>query len=136
MPFGGHKGYGLALIDELVSAFTGASLPTLRSRWGTGPADEKRTPTFYFQCVRADALDCGDFARGRSQQENVRAVLKDILGHGNENCLLPGEPEAKAAAESERLGGLVFSAAEVDAFDALAREAGMTLDRSALRPAE
>jgi L-2-hydroxycarboxylate dehydrogenase (NAD+) len=133
-PFGEHKGYGLALIDELVAAFTGGSLPTLRSRWGTGPADEKRTPNFYFQCVRADALDCGDFAKGRSQAQNVKAVLDDVRGHGNEACLLPGEPEARAFAESERLGGLVFTAAEIDAFDAIAREAGVTLDRTSLRP--
>ena len=33
LPFGGHKGYGLALIDELVGAMIGGSLPTLRSRW-------------------------------------------------------------------------------------------------------
>ncbi|MDQ3439902.1 MAG: Ldh family oxidoreductase, partial [Planctomycetota bacterium] len=47
-PFGEHKGYGLALIDEIYGAFIGGSLPTLRSRWGTGPADEKRTPAFFF----------------------------------------------------------------------------------------
>jgi L-2-hydroxycarboxylate dehydrogenase (NAD+) len=133
-PFGEHKGYGLALIDELVAAFTGGSLPTLRSRWGTGPGDEKRTPNFYFQCVRADALDCGDFATGRSQAENVKAVLEDIRAHGNEACLLPGEPEARAAAESDRLGGLLFTPAEIDAFEAIAREAGVPLDRSQLRP--
>src|SRR5205085_2331886 len=30
LPFGAHKGYGLSLIDELVAAFIGGSLPTLR----------------------------------------------------------------------------------------------------------
>src|SRR5688572_30026549 len=127
LPFGQHKGYGLSLIDELLAAYVGGSLPTLRSRWGTGPADEKRTPAFYFQCIRADALSCGDFARGRSQQQNVKAVLEDILGHGNERCILPGQPEAEAYARSERLGGLLFTTAEVDAFDAIAKEAGVTL---------
>jgi len=134
-PFGEHKGYGLALIDELIAAYTGGSLPTLRSRWGTGPSDEKRTPNFFFQCIRADAIDCGDFANGRSQAENVKAVLRDVLGHGNETCMLPGEPEARAAAESERVGGLIFTAAEIDAFDAIAKEAGVALDRAALRRA-
>ena len=33
LPFGAHKGYGLSLIDEIVGAFIGGSLPTLRSRW-------------------------------------------------------------------------------------------------------
>jgi L-2-hydroxycarboxylate dehydrogenase (NAD+) len=134
LPFGQHKGYGLSLIDELVAAYVGGSLPTLRSRWGVGPADEKRTPAFFFQCIRADALACDDFALGRSQQQNVKAVLADIRGHGNDTCILPGQPEAEAYARSERLGGLLFTAAEVDAFDAIAKEAGMVLDRSALRP--
>jgi ureidoglycolate dehydrogenase (NAD+) len=131
-PFGEHKGYGLALIDEIMGGFVGGSLPTLRSRWGTGPADEKRTPAFFFQCIRPEAI-AGEFAQGRSQQDNLRAVLKDILGHGNETCLLPGQPEAEAAKKSDGLGGLLFTAAEVDAFDAIAKEAGMTLDRGKLR---
>ena len=131
-PFGEHKGYGLALIDEIVAAFIGGSLPTLRSRWNTGPADEKRTPAFYFQCMRADAV-AGEFIQGRSQQDNVRVVIQDILGHGNENCMLPGQPEAEAFKRSEQAGGLLFTAAEIDAFGAIAKDAGTTLDRSRLR---
>ena len=133
-PFGDHKGYGLSLIDELLAAYTGGSTPTLRNRWNQGPADEKRTCVFFFQCIRADALDCGAFAQGRSQADNVRAVLADIKGHGNERSIFPGELEARAYAESQRVGGLVFTAAEVDAFDAIAKEAGATLDRSKLKP--
>jgi ureidoglycolate dehydrogenase (NAD+) len=134
-PFGEHKGYGLALVDEIMAAFIGGSTPTLRSRWSTGPADEKRTPAFFFQCTRPEAL-AGEFAQGRRQAENVKVVLKDILGHGNEKCMLPGQPEAEAAARSERLGGLLFTAAEVDAFEQVGREAGVTLDRAALRTVE
>ena len=135
-PFGQHKGYGLALIDEIVAAFIGGSIPTLRSRWDAGPKDEKRTPAFYFQCIRPDAISGGDFAQDRSQQENVKAVLKDVLGHGNEKCVLPGQPEAQAAALSDKLGGLLFTAAEVDAFEEFARDAGVAFDRTTLRPAE
>lgn len=132
-PFGEHKGYGLALIDELMAAYSGGSTPTLRNRWSQGPQDEKRTCVFYFQCIRADALDCGDFAQGRSQRENVKQVLADIKGHGNEQSIFPGELEARAYAESQKAGGLIFTAAEVDAFDALAKEAGVPLDRSKLK---
>ena len=56
LTFGAHKGYGLSLIDELYAAYIGGSLPTLRSRWGTGPKDEKHTPSFFFQCIRPEAL--------------------------------------------------------------------------------
>lgn len=132
-PFGEHKGYGLALIDEIIAAFTGGSLPTLRSRWGTSPAGEKQTSAFFFQCTRPEAIAV-DFPLGRSQDENVKAVLRDVLGHGNEQCMLPGQPEAEAAKRSEQLGGLLFTAAEVDAFEQIAREAGVAFDRAALRP--
>jgi L-2-hydroxycarboxylate dehydrogenase (NAD+) len=47
--------------------------------------------------------------------------------------MLPGQPEAEAAKKSAELGGLLFTAAEIDAFDAIAKEGGVTLDRSKLR---
>lgn len=128
LPFGQHKGYGLALIDELFSGYIGGSIPTLRSRWNLGPKDEKRTPTFFFQCIRADALDCGDFAQGRTQMENVATVLKDIRAHGNEAAMLPGQLEAEAAAQSRRHGGLLFTMAEIQTFTAIAAEAGAVFD--------
>lgn len=122
LPFGAHKGYGLSLINEIVAAFIGGSLPTIRSR--QAEAGEKRTPCFYFQVIHPDALSAGAFAKGRNQQQNVKAVIEDILGHGNEGCMLPGQLEANAAAQSNRAGGLLFSAAEVDALNELADEVG------------
>ena len=54
LPFGQHKGYGLALIDELMAAYSGGSLPTLRNRWQAGAADEKHSCNFYFQAIRPE----------------------------------------------------------------------------------
>jgi LDH2 family malate/lactate/ureidoglycolate dehydrogenase len=122
LPFGGHKGYGLSLINEIVGAFIGGSLPTVRSRWADD--GEKHTPCFFFQVWRPEAMSGGVFAQQRNQAENVRAVIRDILGHGNEACLLPGQPEAQFAQHTQRAGGLLFTTAELDAFDELAREAG------------
>ncbi len=133
MPFGTHKGYGLALINELVAAFIGGSLPTLRSR--TAPDGEKRTPCFYFQVIHPDSLSSGAFAAGRDQVANLKAVIADILGHGNESCMLPGQPEARAAAATAKAGGLLFTAAEVSEFNAIAREAGQPEWRLADFPA-
>jgi len=124
IPFGAHKGYGLSLINEIVAAMIGGSLPTIRCR--TPVDDDKQTPSFYFQVIHPDAISSGAFAQGRSQAENVRAVLQDILGHGNENCLLPGQIEAAAAKKSEKAGGLLFSEAEIEAFNELASECGQT----------
>lgn len=123
LPFGAHKGYGLSLINEIVGAFIGGGLPTVRSRWDTAP-EEKHTPSFFFQVIHPDALNSGAFARGRDQAGNVKAVIDDILGHGNEACLLPGQIEARSAERSDKAGGLLFSAAEIGAFAEIARETG------------
>ncbi|MEO0452595.1 MAG: Ldh family oxidoreductase [Verrucomicrobiota bacterium] len=120
--FGAHKGYGLSLINELMAAFIGGSLPTLRSR--EIPSGEKRTPAFYFQVIHPDALSGSAFAKGRSQSENVKAVIDDILGHGNEKCLLPGQIEATWATRVDHAGGLLFSEAEINAFSEIAQECG------------
>jgi LDH2 family malate/lactate/ureidoglycolate dehydrogenase len=123
LPFGDHKGYGLSLINELVAAFIGGSLPTIRSR--TPVPGEKQSCAFFFQVLHPEAVSAGVFAGGRTQAENVQAVLADILGHGNEGCLLPGQVEADAAARSAAAGGLLFSTAEVEALNHVAREAGV-----------
>jgi L-2-hydroxycarboxylate dehydrogenase (NAD+) len=123
MPFGAHKGYGLSLINEIVGGFIGGSLPTLRSR--QIPEGEKRTPAFYFQVIHPEAISGGAFAKGRSQTENIKAVIDDIIGHGNENCLLPGQLEAQWAKRVEQAGGLLFSAAEIQAFNEIAEECAL-----------
>ena len=56
----------------------------------------------------------------------MKAVLADILGHGNEGCMLPGQLEAQAATRSEQAGGLLFSTAEVVALNEIAHEAGVS----------
>ncbi len=135
VPFGAHKGYGLALLNELFGAYGGGSLPTLRNRWGEGDAEEKRTANFYFQCIKPEALAV-DFAKGRSQADNVRAVIEDILGHGNEGCLLPGQIEARNAALSKKHDGLLLTQAEIEEFKAIAAEGGVAFDEAALKSVE
>jgi L-2-hydroxycarboxylate dehydrogenase (NAD+) len=136
LPFGAHKGYGLALIDELVAAYTGGSLPTLRCRFQDGPPEEKRTPSFYFQAIKPDALDCGGFAMKRTQAANVKAVLEDVLGHGNTpGTMLPGEVEHRAAQRSEKAGGLLFTDVEIGEFEKLAKEGHVRFSRGDLKPA-
>ncbi|MCB1094723.1 MAG: Ldh family oxidoreductase [Verrucomicrobiae bacterium] len=123
LPFGAHKGYGLSLINEIVAGLIGGSLPTLRSR--PVPEGEKRTCCFYFQVVHPDAVSGGAFAAGRDQAANVKAVIDDVLGHGNESCMLPGQLEANAAARTAKAGGLLFSRAEIEGFNELAAECSL-----------
>jgi LDH2 family malate/lactate/ureidoglycolate dehydrogenase len=136
MPFGQHKGYGLSLIDELYAAYIGGSLPTIRNRWDKVPAGEKGTCCFFFQCMRPDAISTDSFALGRSQGQNVKAVLEDIVGHGNHGAMLPGQIEANGAALSAKHGGLLFTAAEIDALEHISHEAQFKFDRSQLKTVE
>ncbi|HVT80746.1 MAG TPA: Ldh family oxidoreductase [Phycisphaerae bacterium] len=136
-PFGAHKGYGLALIDEILAAYIGGSTPTLRNRWPqvAQHPGEKGTCCFFFQCTRPDAIGV-DFAAGRTQKQNVKAVLADVLGHGNDRAMLPGQLEAQAAALSAKHGALLFTKAEIDAFDHIAKEAGFKFDTLSLKTVE
>jgi L-2-hydroxycarboxylate dehydrogenase (NAD+) len=135
LPFGAHKGYGLGLVNELMGAYIGGSLPTLRNR--APVPGEKQTVSLYFQVIHPAALAGGSFAGGRTQLENVGAVLRDVLGHGNEGCQLPGQVEAEAADRSRAQGGLLFSAAEVAELGELAAEAGLApFDLAQLKVAE
>jgi L-2-hydroxycarboxylate dehydrogenase (NAD+) len=125
LPFGQHKGYGLGLIDELYAGFIGGGLPQIRGT-SLGDAKEKRASTFFFQVIHPDALKGNDYAKGRTQAQNVKAVIADILGHGNEKCLLPGQPEARNGELSRKHGGLLFTKAEIEELNRLAREVGET----------
>jgi L-2-hydroxycarboxylate dehydrogenase (NAD+) len=121
-PFGAHKGYGLSLINELVAGFIGASKPTLRSKHLED--GDKHTPNFYFQVIHPEALSSGAFAHGRNQSENIKVILEDILGEGNEKCIIPGQIEAQFAELSEKAGGLLFSEKEINEFNHIAKECG------------
>ena len=132
LPFGSHKGFGLGLLDEIFAAMIGGFLPTLRGRFSQG-GDAKRTPSFFFMALHPEALGGGRFAGGRDWRTNLKAVLDDVLGPGNEAVLLPGQIEANHARRSREAGGLLFTAAELDGFDAVATECELPAwDRASL----
>lgn len=121
-PFGSHKGYGLSLINEIMAAFIGGSKPTLRSNHLQD--GDKHTPNFYFQVIHPEAISAGNFAFNRTQSENLKVVLDDILFEGNQNCILPGQFEAEFARRTEKAGGLLFSENEIISFCKMAEECG------------
>lgn len=126
LPFGRHKGYGLGLLNELYGGAIGGSLPTLRGRADAAKGSgEKTTSTFFFQVIHPEAISGNDFSNNRNQQDNISSVIKDVLGHGNENCMLPGTIEANSAKLSVEANGLLFTAAEIDGFIELADECGI-----------
>jgi len=136
LPFGAHKGYGLSLINELLAALIGGSLPTIRNRPELGEEGEKQAACFFFQVIHPDAVSAGAFAKGRDQAGNVKAVIDDLLGHGNSapegRAILPGQLEHAAAERSKQAGGLIFSEAEIAEFDKLARDHDVEFDTKKL----
>jgi L-2-hydroxycarboxylate dehydrogenase (NAD+) len=131
LPFGAHKGYGLALINELIAAMIGGYLPSLRGRPTAG--GEKNTPCFHFMAIHPEAVSARDYFGGRSMDENMRLVLEDILRKGNEGARVPGANAARWCERSRAAGGLLFSASEVKALNDLAREAGVESLEAPLR---
>ena len=121
LPFGAHKGYGLGLLNEIMGAMSGGSLPTLRGIPKDNPG-EKFSCNFFFQVIHPEAFDAGDFAGHRNQGANLQAVLSDILKEGNQKCLLPGQLEAQFAIRSKKNEGLLFSEKELEEFAVLAQE--------------
>lgn len=133
MPMGGrssgHKGYMLGLLNELYAAFGGGSVPTLRGKPPqAGAGQVKRTSVFYFQAVHPDALSSAGFASPADRDGNVKAVLDDILGHGNREAgaILPGELEHQARLRSDAAGGLIFSDAEKREILTVCAESGVS----------
>ena len=119
----------------VISALIGGSLPTIRSRPDQAPAGEKTTPNFFFQVIHPDALNCGAFAAGRDQAANVKAVIDDVMGHGNRDtgrCILPGQIEHAAAVRSHEADGLLFTESEAGEFDQLAKDTGVEFDLALL----
>lgn len=114
LPFGGHKGSGLCIVTELLAGFGGGSLPTIRCHPERAPDGEETTPNFFFMAIHPDAINPGHYPLGRDQISNVRSVVSDILGHGNEHCRLPGQSRHEAAQRSDAAGGLLFTRAEID----------------------
>ncbi|MEN9662167.1 MAG: hypothetical protein RL324_1116 [Verrucomicrobiota bacterium] len=121
-----HKGYGLSLINESVGGFIGGALRTIRNRWDEVGAFDKGACVYFFHVIHPDAICSSAFAKGRNQSQNVKAVIEDVLGHGNEKSMLPGQLEA-AAARSAQNAGLLFSAAEFAAFNEVATACSVPL---------
>ncbi|MDP1993017.1 MAG: Ldh family oxidoreductase [Syntrophales bacterium] len=94
LPFGGHKGYALAVIAELLSGpLTGAD---------AYPGVVSRSGIFVF------AVDAAVFRPPAEYEKALTETLSRIKAvppaPGFEEVLLPGEPEARARAKRERDG--------------------------------
>ena len=89
LPFGAHKGYGLVADQRnrrRPHRRLAAHPPQPRDH-GRGRKAHCRTSTS--RSSTRTRSPPALFAQGRNQAENIKAVLDDILGHGNENLHAP-----------------------------------------------
>jgi LDH2 family malate/lactate/ureidoglycolate dehydrogenase len=97
LPFGGHKGSGLMLMTELYSALLSGGMVSYK----ISPPDAQGG--FYVQ-----ALDIGRFRKYRTYARDLDRLVETVksgpLTEGYKEVLLPGELEARTAAERTRAG--------------------------------
>ena len=117
-PFGGHKGYALALAIELLSiALTGADASRDDKPWKNGA---------FFIAIDPTAIRPLD--EFRAAADVVTARVKGVpTAPGSDGVKIPGEPEHGNRAERSR-DGIPIAEATWDAIRDTARAAGATID--------
>ncbi len=103
LPLGGYKGYGLALMMEILSAvISGAMVGTQVGEMFNHPDTQQNIGHFF------GALDLSGFGALDAFRERMDALVEYIkaceVEPGSSEVLLPGEPEARAAAINRREG--------------------------------
>ena len=103
LPLGGYKGYGLALMMEILSAvISGAMVGTQVGEMFNHPDTQQNIGHFF------GALDLSGFGALDAFRERMDALVEYIkaceVEPGSSEVLLPGEPEARAAAANRREG--------------------------------
>lgn len=89
----GHKGYGLAILAELLSgALSGGCLVSQVGCWMHGPLDEPSRHAAGFTVFDLDAI-CDREAYAAAMDGLVREIHEAPTAGGVERVLLPGERE-------------------------------------------
>lgn len=120
LPFGGHKGYGLALVAEMLTAALVA--PSRWSEEGRGGPVFGRSGLFM---LAIDPAIFGTRAEYERIAEETVAHLKSIPpAPGFDEVLIPGEPEARSRMQRLR-DGIPLAAATWQAIVAAATDLGV-----------
>ena len=114
------------MFSELLIALIGGGRPSVRCQASHPDVvpGERQSTTFMLLILDPKQMwtatsNPGDYAA------NLQMVTDDMFKDGNESCMMPGEPEQKAIATTERLGGLTFGQADLDVLLGFAHEFGV-----------
>lgn len=137
LPVGGYKGYGIAVIDEVLSSCLTGALFSFEILQGMVGIDWKRSdfPQPSFRCGHlVVALDPGKLVpveEFKRRVDRLCVTLKaSAKAKGFERIYLPGEIEQEL--RTERLGsGIPMSESTIDMLNSFAKEIGIEGVKSA-----
>jgi LDH2 family malate/lactate/ureidoglycolate dehydrogenase len=110
LPFGGHKGYGLAvMVDLLAGLLSGAAFLTKVNAWDKDPGVAQDLGHFF---ILIDASKLGPASWLHSRMEEFRAIVRDTpAADPGAPVMTPGEREMRILAKSRQHGVAI---AEID----------------------
>lgn len=118
LPFGGHKGFGLSVMCELIGGVLSGMGPSCLPDFGHGNGT-------LLMALKVDTFVPAE--RFAAQVDGFSAAIKSApRAPGANAILLPGEPESTMRAK-RRAGGIDLPDATWDEINAVARELGVTL---------
>ena len=126
-PMGAHKGYGLAVMVEILSAvLTGANMLSQVHSWNLDMAQPNRVGHAFIAIDIGQMMPLKQFAaRMTALAEELRSAKR---AKGVEQIFLPGEMEWAKRQEARARGWLSVSEAMEDSLNKLAAMCGLKLD--------
>lgn len=126
LPVGGHKGYGLSLMIEILCALlTGMPFGPHIPRMYDAPIEEKRNLGHFFMAIRIDAFEEPDTFK-RRMKELVNELRKEPSLESDTGVQVAGDPEKRISKERENKG-IPLRNMEVEFLEQMALEYGIQL---------
>jgi LDH2 family malate/lactate/ureidoglycolate dehydrogenase len=127
MPMAGHKGYGLALMVETLSALvSGARMLGDIVSWNIGRFSEPTGHGYAFVAIDVGAMvPIGDFKK--RMDEMIRRIRGSALAKGADRIYLPGEIEAEKMKKA-LAAGMVLPEDVRESLRGLAGDVGMNVE--------
>lgn len=121
MPFGGYKGYGLAMMVELFGAtLSGAAMTKDVHAWNTDPAQGGNVGHFFMAMDLSKLGDPDDYkARVEAMIDEIKASKKAV---GVEKIFYPGEIEAQKMAKCLAEGSIDIADSTMEAIERVEKE--------------
>lgn len=122
IPFGGYKGYGLALMVELLTACLGCSGMTHEvAAWNRTPKEDGGNVGHFLMAIDPKAMT-GEDGFAKRAEELIDQMKASKLANGATEILYPGEKEKIKKAECLRTGYVDVNDDSLAALDALLKE--------------